>query len=118
MRLFVAALLSLLAFVGSACNACDRTSPNGDSTIGASTSALQNGKKPFGAACVTDGDCGDGVCFHQRASRGHDAGRERRDGGDAEEPDGYCSMRCVTDPDCPTPLTRGKCGARGMCKRN
>ncbi len=72
--------------------------------------------KPFGALCVTDADCGASVCFHRRI-KGADAGHERRDSGEAVEHDGYCSIRCDDDADCPVPPTKGKCGARGMCKR-
>jgi hypothetical protein len=72
--------------------------------------------KSFGAPCVTDGDCGGGVCFHKRI-KGPDAGHERRDSGEALEHAGYCSILCNDDDDCPVPPTRGKCGARGMCKR-
>jgi len=74
------------------------------------------GGKLFGAACVDDAECAGGVCFHKRI-KAPDAGRERRGARDPEEHDGYCSLRCDTDADCPMPLTRGKCGARGMCKR-
>jgi hypothetical protein len=73
--------------------------------------------KPFGALCTKDEECAQSVCFHKRI-KGADSGPERRDvRPEAEEREGYCSMRCTTDADCPTPLTRGKCGARGMCKR-
>jgi hypothetical protein len=72
--------------------------------------------KPFGAPCVGDAECAGGVCFHKRL-KGPDAGKERRGSNDAVEPGGYCSLRCNDDADCPVPPTRGKCGARGMCKR-
>ena len=72
--------------------------------------------KASGEACVTDPDCASDVCFHKRL-KGADAGRETRDGGEPVEHDGYCSMSCNDDGDCPVPPTRGKCGARGMCKR-
>jgi hypothetical protein len=73
--------------------------------------------KPFGAVCTQDAECAQRVCFHKRI-KGADSGPERRDvRPEAEEHEGYCSIRCTTDADCPTPLTRGKCGARGMCKR-
>jgi hypothetical protein len=72
----------------------------------------------FGAACVTDEDCPSHVCFHKRLKTpGVDAGKERRDAGEAVEHDGYCSMKCDSNADCPVPPTKGKCGARGMCKR-
>jgi hypothetical protein len=72
--------------------------------------------KPFGAFCVVDTECAGGVCFHKRL-KGPDAGRERRDADDAVEHDGYCSLRCNDDKDCPVPPSSGRCGARGMCKR-
>ncbi len=73
--------------------------------------------KAFGEACVTDQECAGAVCFHKRL-KGPDAGRETRDAGaEPVEHDGYCSMSCNTDADCPVPPTRGRCGARGMCKR-
>ena len=73
--------------------------------------------KPFGEPCVDDPECTGGVCFHKRI-KGPDAGRERRDAGpEAVEHDGYCSLRCDSDANCPVPPTKGKCGARGMCKR-
>jgi hypothetical protein len=56
------------------------------------------------------------VCFHKRL-KGPDAGKERRGSDDAVEHDGYCSIRCNDDADCPVPPTKGRCGARGMCKR-
>jgi hypothetical protein len=72
--------------------------------------------KAFGAPCVEDAQCAGGVCFHKRL-KGPDAGKERRGGDDPVEHDGYCSLRCNDDADCPVPLTKGRCGARGMCKR-
>jgi hypothetical protein len=72
--------------------------------------------KPFGAPCVGDAECAGGVCFHKRL-KGPDAGKERRGANDAVEHDGYCSIPCNDDADCPVPLTKGRCGARGMCKR-
>jgi hypothetical protein len=64
--------------------------------------------KSFGEHCVEDSECQGGVCFHKRI-------KSRSD--DAVEHDGYCSMRCDEDSDCPVPPTKGKCGKRGMCKR-
>ena len=74
--------------------------------------------KPFGVACVDDAECAgtSAVCFHHR-TKSPDAGREQRGVRGPEEHEGYCSLRCSDDKDCPVPLTRGKCGARGMCKR-
>jgi hypothetical protein len=72
--------------------------------------------KPFGAACIEDAECSGGVCFHKRLKT-PDAGKERRGADDPVEHEGYCSIRCNDDSDCPVPLTKGRCGARGMCKR-
>ena len=75
------------------------------------------GGKPFGAFCVSDEhECAQHVCFHKRLKT-PDAGKEGRGKGDAVEHDGYCSLACNDDSDCPVPLTKGRCGARGMCKR-
>jgi hypothetical protein len=73
--------------------------------------------KAFGDPCTADAECASAVCFHKRI-KGPDAGRETRAGGSEPlEHDGYCSMGCNDDRDCPAPPTRGRCGARGMCKR-
>ncbi len=72
--------------------------------------------KAFGDPCVEDKECSGGVCFHKRLKT-PDAGKERRGSDDAVEHDGYCSLRCNDDADCPVPPTKGRCGARGMCKR-
>jgi hypothetical protein len=80
------------------------------------TSAAADAGKPFGAFCVTDSECSGAVCFHKRLKT-PDAGRERRGADDPVEHDGYCSLRCNDDKDCPVPPSSGKCGARGMCKR-
>ncbi len=98
-RTVFAALAFLLAFVG----ACARDKPTPSA-------------KAFGAFCVDDAECAGGVCFHKRLKTA-ESGPERRGGGDAVEHDGYCSMRCAADADCPTPPSNGRCGARGMCKR-
>jgi hypothetical protein len=82
----------------------------------ATTSAAGDAGKPFGAFCVTDSECSGAVCFHKRLKT-PDAGRERRGADDPVEHDGYCSLRCNDDRDCPVPPSSGKCGARGMCKR-
>lgn len=73
-------------------------------------------RKAFGEHCVEDAECSGSVCFHKRL-KGPDAGHERRGSNEAVEHDGYCSMKCDDDSDCPVPPTKGKCGARGMCKR-
>ena len=112
------------AFGSLASSACSR----GPAAVDGPTSAVAHAEtvpvaadaatgKPFGAVCTQDDECAQGVCFHKRI-KGADSGPERRDvRPEAEEREGYCSIRCSADTDCPTPLTRGKCGARGMCKR-
>ena len=83
----------------------------------ASAVAAERAGESFGAPCVVADECAGGVCFHKRI-KGPDSGAERRgDRGEAVEHDGYCSMRCDDDSECPVPPTKGKCGARGMCKR-
>jgi hypothetical protein len=95
----------------------ERSDAVAPATIEAATTAVIAGQKAFGAPCVVDAECAGAVCFHKRA-RGEPAARETRDAGDeAVEHDGYCSLRCRDDAECPVPPTRGKCGARGMCKR-
>jgi hypothetical protein len=89
-------------------------SANGSGSMGANGSGSVG--KAFGELCVEDQECAGAVCFHKRL-KGADSGPERRGGGDAVEHDGYCSLRCNTDADCPTPPSNGRCGARGMCKR-
>jgi hypothetical protein len=81
------------------------------------SAAPDSGAKVFGEPCVSDAECTGGVCFHKRL-KGPGSGRETRDAGaEPVEHGGYCSMRCDQDTDCPVPPTRGRCGARGMCKR-
>jgi len=72
--------------------------------------------KGFGAACVDDAECAGTVCFHKRLKTAQSS-PERRGGNDAVEHDGYCSMHCEDDGQCPAPPTSGRCGTRGMCKR-
>ena len=115
------AALALLTFVG-ACTR-DKPAPVDDAravVATASATPAPSGSaasaKAFGAFCVDDGECADGVCFHKRLKTAA-SGPERRGGGEAVEHDGYCSMRCAKDADCPTPPSSGRCGARGMCKR-
>ena len=120
-RTAFAALALLLAFVGACAH--DKPTPVDDArapvAIPSAPPAPSGGAAPakaFGAFCVDDGECAGGVCFHKRLKTA-ESGAERRGGGDAVEHDGYCSMRCATDADCPTPPSNGRCGARGMCKR-
>jgi hypothetical protein len=86
----------------------------------ASVAALDGGvtsARGFGESCLEDVECAAGVCFHKRL-KVPGAAPEHRGANEAVERDGYCSLRCRADADCPVPLTRGKCGARGMCKRS
>jgi hypothetical protein len=120
------AIVSLALFVGAACSrsssppAPSITSPADSvhpaSIAPAASPAASAIAGTFGAACVTDDDCGTHVCFHKRVKQ-PDAGRERRGDDGPVEHDGYCSMKCQRDEECPVPPTKGKCGARGMCKR-
>ena len=116
-----AALASAAAAPSGGAIAAEGTSASPAPVAAASTAPLDAsaaGAKAFGAACVADAECAGGVCFHKRI-KGPDAGKERRGAhSEAEEHDGYCSLRCDKDADCPVPPTRGKCGARGMCKRS
>lgn len=81
-----------------------------------SASPTPAGPKAFGVACVDDSECQGGVCFHKRLKTARSS-PERRGADDPVEHDGYCSIRCDDDSQCPVPLTKGRCGARGMCKR-
>jgi hypothetical protein len=72
--------------------------------------------KAFGVECVEDSECQGGVCFHKRLKTA-ESSPERRGANDPVEHDGYCSIRCDDDSQCPVPPTKGRCGARGMCKR-
>ena len=95
----------------------DRSDAGPSATRDAAIVVRAASPRPFGAPCVVDAECAGAVCFHKRA-KGEHAAREARDAGDeAVERDGYCSIRCSDDAECPVPPTRGKCGARGMCKR-
>jgi hypothetical protein len=123
-----AAIPPLVLLVGLATAGCSRgTASPRESTATASgavssppapepTASDAGRLKPFGAPCVGDPECAGTVCFHKRI-KGPDAGKERRGGDDAVEHDGYCSIRCSHDAECPVPPTKGRCGARGMCKR-
>jgi hypothetical protein len=76
--------------------------------------------KPFGASCTTDAECAARACFHKHVHDVHgaaEAGHEHQGANDAVQEDGYCSIRCSDDGDCPVPPTAGHCGGRGMCKR-
>ncbi|HEX8794152.1 MAG TPA: hypothetical protein VF765_24585 [Polyangiaceae bacterium] len=113
MRFPLVAALALLACSRSHGAAVD----GGPASTGptAPPSATPAGKT-FGAYCVEGGECASTVCFHKRLKTGN-PGPERRGADDAVEHDGYCSMSCNSDADCPVPPTNGRCGARGMCKR-
>ena len=83
-------------------------------------SAESGSGKPFGAPCVGDAECAGGACFHKHVHDMHgaaEAGHEHKSDNDAVQADGYCSIRCTDDTDCPVPPTAGKCGGRGLCKQ-
>jgi hypothetical protein len=114
-----AALAALALLVTAACSRdkpapAEAVKPAAVATPAVASSSGAGGA--FGAFCVDDGACASSVCFHKRLKT-EASGPERRGGGDALEHDGYCSMRCDTDADCPSPPSSGRCGARGMCKR-
>jgi len=112
------AVTGLAVFVLAACAHPKPAPDDGAKATVATASATASAAsgKAFGAFCVEDSECAGAVCFHKRLKTA-ESGPERRGGGDAVEHDGYCSMRCNTDVDCPTPPSNGRCGARGMCKR-
>ncbi len=106
--------------VGCARSQAAVPSPTADSGAQASAvpapAAAPAARKPFGEACVDDSECAGAVCFHKRLKTpGMDA--EHKGSRDAVERDGYCSLHCDDDSQCPVPPTSGRCGARGMCKR-
>ena len=105
-----AATLETSALASAAASASAKPAPVPSASIDASSG------KPFGAPCFVDTECAAAVCFHKRI-KGPDAGPERRGASEAVEHEGYCSIRCNDDADCPVPPTKGRCGARGMCKR-
>jgi hypothetical protein len=116
MRAIVLCLLALAAC--SRVEAATRldAGPSADASRSPAAVPTDAGAKPFGAPCIADSECAGAVCFHKRLKL-PDSGPEGRGKGDAVEHDGYCSLRCEDDKDCPVPLTKGRCGARGMCKR-
>jgi len=114
MRLALVASLVLLG-----CSRSHGASVDGGSASpvpSAATISAPAAGKTFGAYCVEDRECASAVCFHKRLKTGNPA-PERRGADDAVEHDGYCSISCTSDADCPSPPTNGRCGARGMCKR-
>lgn len=56
------------------------------------------GKRAFGAACENDAECTSGVCSKGKRN-------------------GFCSLKCEADSDCPNPPTAGACNGRGFCKK-
>jgi hypothetical protein len=113
--ILAAAVLSLAACSRSeAAPAASTTASSAATTATAVSSSA--GLKAFGSSCVDDAECRDAVCFHKRLKTGQ-SGPEHRGGNDAVEHDGYCSIRCDDDAQCPVPPSSGRCGARGMCKR-
>jgi hypothetical protein len=66
------------------------TAPPPEPTLG--------GARAFGAACDNDKECASGVCSKGKRN-------------------GFCSMKCEADSDCPNPPTAGACNGRGFCKK-
>lgn len=56
------------------------------------------GPRAFGAPCDDDKECASGVCSKGKRN-------------------GFCSMKCGSDADCPNPPTAGACNGRGFCKK-
>jgi hypothetical protein len=118
MRIY-AALLLLTSSLPFGCSRAHGTSVDGGSPSPPGSTAAatpSTSAKAFGAYCVEDTECASAVCFHKRLKTGNQ-GPEHRGANDAVERDGFCSMSCNSDADCPVPPTNGRCGARGMCKR-
>jgi hypothetical protein len=122
----VAVLVLMLALAGcSRSNAASRTESSplaaADAAQRPPTPAQDAGTgKPFGASCTSDEECAARACFHKHVHDVHgtaEAGHEHKGADDAVQADGYCSIRCSDDGDCPVPPTAGHCGGRGMCKR-
>jgi len=106
-------LLVVAALPG--CSGCHRSS---DGDPGASSSeAVESRNVPervFGARCRDGAECNSGVCFHFRPKAAQPGQQQ------AEPPrpmrHGFCSLRCGSDADCPSPPTSGHCGPRRhMC---
>ena len=117
MRPTLLALMVLLPACSRSGAQAERSDAGAPATHDATIVVLAAAQKSFGEPCVLDAECAGAACFHKRV-KGEHAARESRDAGEeAVERDGYCSIRCRDDAECPVPPTRGKCGARGMCKR-
>jgi hypothetical protein len=118
--LFVRSLV-VVAMLAAGCSRSEAAPAGTSSAVSAGTvtvaSASAASGKTFGSACVEDAECAGAICFHKRLKTGQALGPEHRGGNDPVEHDGYCSMRCDDDGQCPVPPTSGRCGARGMCKR-
>jgi hypothetical protein len=116
MRLVLVTALVLLGCSRGHGAAVDGGSASPVTSTAASSSQAGKSFGAFGAYCVEDRECASAVCFHKRLKTGSQ-GPEQRGANDPVEHDGYCSMSCNSDADCPAPPTNGRCGARGMCKR-
>ncbi len=113
-------LLALMVLLPACSRSGAHADPSGaaaSTTHDAAIVPLAAAQKAFGAPCVVDAECGGSVCFHRRVKGAHAAHETRDAAGEVVERDGYCSIRCSDDAECPVPPTRGRCGARGMCKR-
>jgi hypothetical protein len=114
-KAFLLGALALLGCSRSQSPAADGSAPTASPAISPAIGSAVAGKS-FGEHCLEDGECAAAVCFHKRLKSAN-AAPERRGASDPVERDGYCSMSCKSDEDCPVPPTSGRCGARGMCKR-
>jgi hypothetical protein len=127
----VAALVGMRAFTLSGCSRShaasrDDSEPSALAAADGAARAQEGGGggggagRPFGAPCVTDAECAAGACFHKHVHDSHgaaDGGHEHKIANEPVDADGYCSLRCSDDGDCPVPPTAGRCGGRGMCKK-
>jgi hypothetical protein len=120
----VMALALAVALAG--CSRSQSASPPENAEAGSATPGAQvaKAKQPFGGACVADGECASGACFHKhthdkggQAAAQASGGHEHAGNDDSLQADGYCSIKCEEDSECPNPPTSGHCGGRGMCKR-
>jgi hypothetical protein len=118
--------LALAALALAGCSRSQSASPAEGAGAGSATPSAQvaKAKQPFGSACVADGECASAACFHKhthdkggQAAAQAGGGHEHAGTDDSLQADGYCSIRCEEDSDCPNPPTSGHCGGRGMCKR-
>jgi len=82
--------------------------PGPPKTAGATVIAFPSATTPatpvatgasFGASCTRDADCASKACSKGRQGS-------------------FCSSRCSSDADCPSPPGIGACNGRGFCKKS